>query len=144
AIWFLYFAIVRLMIGWAKRLSPGRGTLLRTQTGLLGLAALLLFSAKWFLLFTDMSPFLIPVATVALWTAVHLDRYAAFPVGVSVALLLGCVGGFDPALFAVSLSGTLAAILLYRGRKQSSHMIFLGTAAGLTGAAVFTAYKAVS
>ena len=62
-----------MLTTYLRNLSPGRGALLRTQLGLIGLGITLLLVAKAFLLFTPYPAHIVPVATMALWGALFLD-----------------------------------------------------------------------
>src|SRR5688500_12004030 len=52
-LWFVYFLIAMMMTTYMRAFSSSRGSLLRTQVGLLGLALLLIIASKVFLLYTD-------------------------------------------------------------------------------------------
>ena len=76
-IWISYFVIAYIFLAYLRTFTGGRGGLLRTQAGLLVLVGATCLVAKLLLLFTGLSPFIIPLATVPLWGALYFNRATA-------------------------------------------------------------------
>ncbi|MFW5875337.1 MAG: HDIG domain-containing metalloprotein [Myxococcota bacterium] len=140
-LWFVYFLIAQMLTTYLRVFSPSRGSLLRTQASLLGMSLVLLLSAKLFLLLTDLSPFLIPVAAVSLWAALYLDRRTAFVVGIALSFLTASLVSFRLTSVAVFLAACLTATVVFRNRKQSGTMVLAGGVAGIAAAAVLVAAR---
>jgi cyclic-di-AMP phosphodiesterase PgpH len=138
-LWFVYFLIAQMITTYLRSFSPSRGSLLRTQAGLLGMSLVLLMAAKLFLLLTDLSPFLIPVAAVPLWAALYLERRSAFVIAIALSFLTASLVSFRLTAVAVYLAAGLTATLVFRNRKRSATMIMAGGVAGVAAAAVLVA-----
>ena len=142
-LWFIYFLIAGMMTSYLRGFAPGRGALLRTQAGLLGLSALLLFLAKVFLLATDLPAFLIPVAALPLWAALYLERRTAFMTGVAIAFMLASLVGFRLTAITVYLVAGVTAVAVFRDRKHPAAMIVSGCVGGAAAAATLIASKMI-
>jgi cyclic-di-AMP phosphodiesterase PgpH len=140
-LWFVYFLIAQMLTTYLRTFSPSRGSLLRTQGGLLGMTLVLLLAAKTFLLLTELSPFLIPVAAMPLWAALYLERRSAFVIAIALSFLTASLVGFRLTAVAVYLAAGLTATLIFRNRKQSATMIVAGGVAGVAAAAVLVAAR---
>ena len=138
-VWVLYFLIVRMLTAYLRVFSPHRGSLVRTQVGLLLLSGLLLIGAKLVLVFTVLPPYIIPVAVVPLWAALFLDRRTALMVGVALAFLTASLVNYDAKAITVFLGTGVAATVLFRDRKKPAAMIVAGLGAGLVAAALLAA-----
>src|SRR5690606_23678647 len=99
-----YFLIALMLTTYLRGLSPGRGALLRTQLGLMGLTVVLLTAAKVFLLFTPFPAQVVPVAAMSIWAALFLDRQTALFVGLALAFLAASLVSFRLGCVAVYLA----------------------------------------
>ena len=142
-LWFIYFLIAGMMTSYLRGFAPGRGALLRTQAGLLGLSALLLLLAKVFLLATDLPAFLIPVAALPLWAALYLERRTAFMTGVAIAFMLASLVGFRLTAITVYLVAGVTAVAVFRDRKHPVSMIASGGVGGVAAATTLIASKMI-
>ena len=70
-IWLSFFVTAYIFLAYLRSFTGGRGGLLRTQAGLLVLVGAACVVAKLLLLFTGLSPFILPLATVPLWAALY-------------------------------------------------------------------------
>ncbi len=140
-LWFIYLLIAGMMTSYLRGFAPGRGALLRTQAGLLGLAAFLLILAKSFLLATDLSPFLIPLGALPLWASLFLERRTAFMMSVALAFLTASFVGFRLTAITVFLVTGVTAVAVFRDRKHSAGMMLAGALSGLAAAATLVASK---
>ena len=133
-LWVSYFVIAYIFLAYLRAFTGGRGGLLRTQAGLLVLVGATCLTAKLLLLFTGLSPFIFPLATVPLWGALYFNRATAASSGLVIALV--CASFLDFWLPAVVVYGatTLGVSIFFYDRKHATHMLVAGTAAGLFAA----------
>ncbi|MEM9191986.1 MAG: hypothetical protein AAGF12_22625, partial [Myxococcota bacterium] len=142
-LWFVYFLIGVMLTSYLRTFSPGRGSLLRTQAGLMGLSALWLLLCKALLLLTDVSAFVLPIPCIGLWAALYLDRRTAFVIVVALSFLASSLVGFRLVALAVyAVSGTVA-VAAFRDRKHTTRMMGAGFVAGLGAAAMVVAGRTV-
>jgi hypothetical protein len=142
-LWFIYFLLAMMVTSYLRGFTPGRGALLRTQGGLLGLAVFLLVLAKGFLLVTDLSAFIIPVSALPLWAALYLERRSAFMISVALAFLTASLVAFRLTAITVYLVSGVTAVAVFRDRKHSASMILSGGIAGVAAAATLVASKLI-
>jgi putative nucleotidyltransferase with HDIG domain len=140
-LWSFYFLLATLLTSYLRTFIPSRGALLRTQAGMLGLGGLLLLCAKLFLLFTPFPVTLIPVASLSLWAALHLDRRTSFIVSTTLAFLTASFVGFSLTAVTVFMASGVAAVFSFRDRKHSRALVPAGIGAGVAGAVVLVAAK---
>jgi len=133
-VWISYFVIAYIFLAYLRLFTGGRGGLLRTQAGLLVLVGATCLSAKLLLLFTGLSPFILPLATVPLWAALYFNRGTAAASGLVIALVCGSFLDFEMPAVVVYLATTLGVVVFFYDRKHSTHMLVAGTAAGLFAA----------
>lgn len=134
--WLVYFLLALMLTTSLRTFSPGRGSLLRTQTGILSLTAIMLAVAKAMFLLTPLPAVLLPVSAVPLWCALYLDRRTALTVSVVVSLLAASLSFFDGTLLATYLSTSLVASVAMRDRKHSLGMLLAGSIGGLAAGLV--------
>lgn len=142
--WLLYFLLALMLTMSLRTFSPGRGALLRTQTGILSLMAALLAAAKALLLLTPLPAVLLPVATVPLWCALYFDRRTALPVSVVVSLMAASLNFFDGTLLASYLATSVIASVAMRDRKQSLGMLVAGGLGGVSAALVLVGMETLA
>jgi putative nucleotidyltransferase with HDIG domain len=140
-LWAFYFLLAFALTSYLRTFVPSRGALLRTQAGLLGLAAILLACAKVFLLITPLPVTLIPVGALPLWAALHLDRRTSFIVSTTLAFLTASFVGFSLTAVTVFMASGVAAVFAFRDRKHSRALVPAGLAAGLVASLVLVAAK---
>ena len=133
-IWISYFVIAYIFLAYLRLFTGGRGGLLRTQAGLLVLVGATCLTAKLLLLFTPLSPFILPLATVPLWAALYFNRGTAAAAGLVIALVCASFLSFAMPVLVVYLATTLGVVVFFYDRKHSTHMLVAGTAAGLFAA----------
>ena len=133
-IWFSFFVVSYLFLAYLRLFTGGRGGLLRTQAGLLVLVGASCLAAKLLLLFTSLSPFILPLGTVPLWAALYFNRATAAATGLVIATVCASFLRFDVAVSVVFLATTLGVVLFFYDRKHSTHVLVAGTAAGLFAA----------
>lgn len=136
---FVYFLIALMLTTYLRSLSPGQGALLRTQLGLLGLAFTLLTAAKSFLLIAPYPAHLVPVAAMALWASLYLERRTALMVALAMAFLTASLVGFRLSVVAVYLASGITAVLFSRDRKRSTTLIVAGALASVAAGGVYVA-----
>ncbi len=134
--WVSYFLVAYIFLAFLRMFTGGRGTLLRTQAGLLLLVCATCIGAKLLLLFTTLSPLLLPLATVPLWAALYFDRATAIASGLVITLVAASFVHFVMPVVVVYLATTLGVVIFFRDRKHAMHMLVAGTAAGLFAALV--------
>lgn len=139
----VYFLIALMLTTYLRGLSPGRGALLRTQLGLLGLAVVLLTVAKAFLLFTPFPAHAVPVASMSIWAALFLDRRTALMVGLAMAFLAASLVSFRLSCVAVYLATSITAILALGEKKRPGRMVQAGALGALAGALVYIAARVI-
>ena len=133
-IWISYFVIAYIFLAYLRLFTGGRGGLLRTQASLLVLVGATCLAAKLLLLFTGLSPFILPLATVPLWAALYFNRGTAAASGLVIALVCASFLDFEMPAVVVYLATTLGVVVFFYDRKHSTHMLVAGTAAGLFAA----------
>lgn len=133
---------VFLILGtWLRTLSPGRGSLVRTQVGLVALFLLLLAVTKAVLLLTDLGSALAPVAAVSLWTRVFLDRRTAFVVAVGLAALVAAAIDFEPVLITTLAAQGMVPVLVARDKKKPAMFAVAGIVGGFAAAGTLAASR---
>ena len=133
-VWISYFVIAYMFLAYLRMFTGGRGGLLRTQAGLLVLVGATCVAAKLLLLFTPVSPFIIPLATVPLWGALYFNRATAAASGLVIALVCASFLDFAMPAIVVYTASTLGVAVFFYDRKHATHMLVAGTAAGLFAA----------
>lgn len=127
--------ILFLVLGtWLRTLSPGRGTLVRTQIGLVASLVGFLVLSKALLLLTDIPSTALPLGALALWTRVYLDRRTAFVVAICGASLAGAMLDFDPLAIAPLAAQGMTAVLGARDRKRPLLFLWAGLLGGVAAA----------
>lgn len=139
----VYFLIALMLTTYLRGLSPGRGALLRTQLGLLGLALALLILAKAFLLFTPFPAQAVPVAAMSIWAALFLDRRTALMVSLAMAFLTASLVGFRLSCVAVYLATSVTAILALGEKKRGIRIVQTGAFGALAGLGVYVAARVI-
>ncbi|AKF06359.1 HDIG domain-containing metalloprotein [Sandaracinus amylolyticus] len=137
----VYFFLGLLAATWLRMLSPGRGALMRTQLGLLGITLLLVSYAKLYFLLTDAATTLVPIGALSLWVRVYLDRRTAFMIALVASCVVASMADFDPIAAVVFLACGMSPVLLVRDRKKTWTMLPAGVAGGIAGAALFAAAR---
>jgi putative nucleotidyltransferase with HDIG domain len=135
-VWISYFLIAYIFLAYLRLFTGGRGGLLRTEAGLLVLVGATCLAAKLLLLFTGLSPFILPLATVPLWAALYFDRGTATATGLVISLVCASFLHFSMPVVIVYLATTLGVVIFFHDRKHATHMLVAGTAAGLFAALV--------
>ena len=135
-IWISYFLVSYMFLAYLRLFTGGRGGLLRTEAGLLVLVGVTCLGAKLLLLFTGLSPFVLPLAVVPLWAALYFDRGTATATGLVIALVCSSFLDFSMPVVVVYLATTLGVGVFFHDRKHATHMLVAGTAAGLFAALV--------
>ena len=135
-VWISYFLIAYIFLAFLRIFTGGRGTLLRTQAGLLVLVCATCVGAKLLLLFTGLSPFVLPLATVPLWAARYFDRGTAIASGLVITVVASSFVHFAMPVVVTYLAITLGVVIFFHDRKHATHMLVAGTAAGLFAALV--------
>jgi putative nucleotidyltransferase with HDIG domain len=139
ASWLVQFIIGMMMTTYLRRGSARLGTLLRTQVGLVSLAALFIVANKGLLLFTSLPAHVVPVALVPLWASLYLDRRTGMLMSGVMTLLCGSLVAYDPVVCATYFTGSAAGALYLTDTKRSARLLGAGLLAGVVGAAVFVA-----
>ena len=134
--WISYFLIAYIFLAFLRIFTGGRGTLLRTQAGLLVLVCATCGGAKLLLLFTGLSPYVLPLATVPLWAALYFDRGTAIASGLLTTLVASSFVHFTMPVVVAYLATTLGVVIFFHDRKHATHMLVAGTTAGLFAALV--------
>ena len=122
-----------------RRFGPTRTRLLRTQLGLFGTMAAFVIAAKLVLLFTPVSEFWIPLATVALWCNYAFERRTAFLINVMLAFMTASLLLFDLPFLTVLITRGFASSLLFLNRKNSRQMLMAGAGAGIVACVMYVA-----
>jgi hypothetical protein len=141
ALFFVYFLLGLIVTTWLRTLSPGPGTLLRTQLGLLAMVLAFVVSAKVYFLWTDAATVLVPIGALPLWTRLYLDRRTAFMLALVLSCLLASMADFDPTATVVFLACGMSPVMLVRNKKQTWALLPAGTGSGLAGAAMYAAAR---
>jgi putative nucleotidyltransferase with HDIG domain len=137
--WVLFFIFSFVIASYLRKLAQNRLRLLRSQAGVFVLLVALVGLAKLMLLFTGLSVFWIPVATVPLWIGASFDRRTALVVGVATAFIVASLLQFDLFLLSVGLAQSLAAILTLVDRKHNRGIVLAGVLGGAASAALLVA-----
>ena len=137
----IYFFLGLLTATWLRMLSPGRGALIRTQLGLLGITLFLVTYAKLYYLLTDAATTLVPIGALTLWVRVYLDRRTAFMLALVASCVIASMADFDPIAGVVFLACGMFPVLLVRDRRKTWAMLPAGIAGGVAGAALFAAAR---
>lgn len=140
-LWVSYFLAAYIFLSYLRAFTGGRGTLLRTQAGLLVLTGLFCVVAKLLLLFTTLPPYVFPLATVPLWATMFFDKRTAIATGVLITFVSASFVFFSMPVVAVYLATTLGVVVFFHDRKHTTHMLVAGSAAGLFAAAVFVSLQ---
>ena len=135
-VWISYSLIAYIFLAFLRMFTGGRGTLLRTQAGLLVLIGATCVVAKLLFLLTSLSPLLLPLATVPLWAALYFDRSTAMASGLLITMVASSFLGFTMSVVVVYLATTLGVVIFFHDRKHATHMLVAGTAAGFFAALV--------
>jgi putative nucleotidyltransferase with HDIG domain len=133
-LWLSFFVMAYIFLAYLRSFTGGRGGLLRTQAGLLVLVGATCLVGKLLLLFTGISPFIIPLATVPLWAALYFNRGTAAACGLVIAVVCASYLDFSMPVLVAYLATTLGVVVFFYDRKHSTHMLVAGTAAGLFAA----------
>ena len=133
-IWLSFFVTAYIFLAYLRSFTGGRGGLLRTQAGLLVLVGAACVVAKLLLLFTGLSPFILPLATVPLWAALYFNRGTAAACGLLIAIACASYLDFAMPYVVAYLAMTFGVVVFFYDRKHSTHMLVAGTAAGLFAA----------
>jgi cyclic-di-AMP phosphodiesterase PgpH len=141
AAWLVYSLIAILMTAYLRLGSARQGGLLRTQVGLTVIALLFLLANKLFLLFTPLSPHLVPIALIPLWASLYLDRRTAILMSAVMTLLGASLVSYDPIVCATYFTSSLAGSLYMLERKRSVRLFAAGGLAGIAGAVAYVAAK---
>lgn len=128
---------------WLRTLSPGRGTLVRTQLGLFATMLAFLMISKAVLVLTDLGSGVLPLSALSLWTRVYLDRRTAFVVAVGGAILVGTLLEFDPLAVTPLAAQGMVSVLGARDRKRPGMFPLAGLLGGLAGAGTVAAARVV-
>jgi len=135
-VWVSYFLVAYIFLAYLRSFAGGRGSLLRTQAGLLVLVGVTCLAAKVLFLFTGLLPFVLPLATVPLWAALYFNRATATACGLAIALLCASFLHFAMPVIVVYLATTLGVVIFFHDRKHATHMLVAGSAAGVFAALV--------
>lgn len=130
----LYWLIAALLLAYLRSFSPARGSLLRTQLGVLGLLFVLLVAFKCLLLLTTVPGAVLPASLLGLWVARYLDRRTALIVGIATAFLTASLVAFRVVNLAVYLASASLAVAFLRNQKHSHRLFWAGVAGGVGGA----------
>jgi putative nucleotidyltransferase with HDIG domain len=132
----LAFGLTGLLFSAYLRTSR-RGRLLRVQAAALGGVLGVALVAKLLLLFTAVSPFVLPVGALALLLAALVDRSAGVGVGVAVALSVAALTPFDAPVGLVLAAQSLSAVLSLRSRRRTVDFLLAGAAAAGAASAAY-------
>ena len=138
-IWISCFLLAYVFLAYLRLFTGGRGGLLRTQAGLLVLVGATCVGAKLLLLFTGLSPYVLPVATVPLWAALYFNRGTAAASGLVISLVCASFLHFAMPVLVVYLATSLGVVVFFHDRKHATHMLVAGSAAGLFAAVALIA-----
>ncbi|MCZ7684273.1 MAG: HDIG domain-containing protein [Sandaracinaceae bacterium] len=142
-LFFVYFLIALMLTTYLRGLSPGRGALLRTQLGLVGLTVVLLTAAKIFLLVTPYPAHVVPVAAMSIWAALFLDRQTALIVGLAMAFLAASLVSFRLACMAVYLATSISAVLVLGEKKRPGRILYAGALSAVAAVGVYVAARVI-
>jgi putative nucleotidyltransferase with HDIG domain len=136
----IFFTLFFLASTYMRRFGTARTRLLRVQLGIFAAMTGLVFAAKALLLFTPLSEFWIPLATVPLWVVLSFDRRTAFLLNVMLAFMASSLLLFDLPLLIVLITRGLASSLLFTNKKYPRQMVVAGLGGGVVA---FTLYAAL-
>ncbi|WP_394832498.1 HDIG domain-containing protein [Pendulispora rubella] len=139
AMFVIHLTLLLLASAYLRRFGPTRTRLLRTQLGLFGTMAGVFIVAKVFLVFTPLSEFWIPVATVPLWCTFAFERRTAFLINVMMTFMASSLLVFDLPFLAVLITRGLASSLLFLNRKHPRQMMLAGLGGGLIAGTMYGA-----
>jgi putative nucleotidyltransferase with HDIG domain len=142
--WVLYFLIATMLSKYMRTFSPSRGALLRTHVGVLSIIVAMLVVSKLLLLYTTVSPSLLPLAAVPMWISLYLDRRTAFVVSIALSILISSFLGFNLTVIAVHLASGIAASLLLWDRKHTAVFFYGGLSAAFAATIVLATGKMIS
>lgn len=128
-LWFVYLLVGMLLVTYLSGYGTGRSTLLRTQIGVFALLIIVMSLQKALLLFTDLSPLLIPVGAVPLWIVLFVERRAGVIISVACAFLAGSLVSFNLVTIAVFLAQGIIAALAFRDMKHLRALLTAGAVA---------------
>ncbi|MCC7537736.1 MAG: HDIG domain-containing protein [Deltaproteobacteria bacterium] len=128
-LWFVYLLVGMLLVTYLSGYGTGRSTLLRTQIGIFALLGIVMTFEKALLLFTDLSPLLIPVGAVPLWVVLFVERRAGVILSVASAFLAGSLVGFNLVTIAVFLAQGIIAAIAFRDMKHQRALLTAGAVA---------------
>lgn len=137
--WVLFFIFSMALTSYLRKFAQNRLRLLRSQIGVFVQLLALVGLAKVIFLFTDLSSFWVPIATIPLWIAASFDRRTAIVVTVATAFIVALMLRFDLFLLSTALAQGLAAILLLVDRKHSRAVMVSGLLGGFSAAALLVA-----
>lgn len=143
AYWFVHFLVFFMMLAYLREGSARQGALLRTQVGLVTLALLFLFVEKLLLLWTPLSPHVVPIALVPMWGSFYLDRRTGMLMSGVMTLLGASLVSYDPIVCATYFTSCAAGSLYIEERKHSSRLFVAGFQAALAGLVVYVAAREV-
>ena len=135
-VWICYFLVGYIFLAVLRMFAGGRGVLLRTQAGLLVLVCATCIGAKLLLLFTSLTPLILPLATVPLWAALYFNRATAMATGLIITVVASSFVDFAMPVVVAYLATTLGVVIFFHDRKHVTHMLVAGAAAGLFAALV--------
>lgn len=142
-LWFVYFLMTVMVTTYMRRFSPSYGGLLRTQVGLLALTVLFMIGSKLTLLYTGISPYILPVGALPLWVALFLDRRTAFMAAIAISFLCASLVDFRLEYLLAYLATSFTMVLALRGRRRAVDVVLSGVAAGVAGATLVMAAELV-
>jgi putative nucleotidyltransferase with HDIG domain len=140
--WVVYFLALVMLTTYMRKGHAAPAGLLRTQVGMLFLAAVFLVGNKALLLFTDLTAHLMPIALVPLWTAYYLDRRTGVLMSAVLTLLSASLISYDPIVSVTYFIAAAAGALTMRQRKRM-RLVLSGMTSGLVGATVYVAAKEI-
>lgn len=136
----VFFLTVLMMTAYLRFGHARQGALLRTQIGLLLLALTFLIGHKAFLLLTDFSALLTPIAVVPLWASLYLDKRTGMLMGAVLTVLSSSLVGWDPIVLVTYLVSCAVAATTMTPRKVGQ-LIPTGVVAGFAGMVAYVAVK---
>ncbi len=142
-LFFVYFLIALMLTTYLRGLSPGRGALLRTQLGLMGLAFVLLTVGKLFLLLTPFPAQVLPVAAMSIWAALFLDRRTALIVGLAMAFLAASLVSFRLASVSVYLATSITSVLVLGDKRRPGRIVQAGALSAVAAVGVYAAARVI-
>ncbi len=141
--WLVYFMLLLTLMTYMRKGHSSQAGLLRSQVTMMVLASAFLVANKVFLLFTDLTAQLVPIALVPLWAAFYLDRRNGVLVAGVMTLMSASFVAYDPILSVTYFVSGAAGALALRQRKRSPMLLVAGLLAGLAGGVVYVAAKEI-